>query len=195
MTTDSEFLFVLKDGTWWLKITTLEELFAYHDETMGVWEDGFNSLIKSKEFTRHGLKHANDIGYAIGFWGSNRGMNPIEATTGFRGMVIKNQAEEIMSGLAVLINQNGGYHTELADIQHEQFVRKAELIFPNFKMEQIQIKRFPGGEHYYAYIGKMQVKDKDTVKWDSYDEAYHKALSVIEGNSGKTALDTNELER
>ena len=44
------------------------------------------------------------------------------------------------------------------------------------------MKQFPGGEHYYAYIGDMQVRDGDTLKWNSYQEAYEMALSLLEEN-------------
>ena len=35
------------------------------------------------------------------------------------------------------------------------------------------------GEHYYAYIGNMQVRDGDILKWNTYEEAYSKALEYI----------------
>ena len=60
------------------------------------------------------------------------------------------------------------------------FVRRKELVFPNFKRDEIRIKKFPNGEHYYAYIDDMQVRDGDTLKWNTYEEAYNQALSMIE---------------
>ena len=35
------------------------------------------------------------------------------------------------------------------------------------------------GEHYYAYIDKMQVRDGDTLKWDTYKETYTHALAIV----------------
>ena len=35
------------------------------------------------------------------------------------------------------------------------------------------------GEHYYAYIDKMQVHDGDILKWDTYEEAYAHALAIV----------------
>ena len=50
----------------------------------------------------------------------------------------------------------------------------------DFKESDIRIKQFQGGEHYYAYVGDMQVRDGENFKWNSYKEAYDKALEVIE---------------
>ena len=35
------------------------------------------------------------------------------------------------------------------------------------------------GNHYYAYIDDVQVRDGDKLKWDSYDEAYSYASSLV----------------
>ena len=61
-----------------------------------------------------------------------------------------------------------------------------DIIFPDFKRHQIRVKSFPGGDHFYAYIGDMQVRDGDILKWDTYDEAYNQALSILDENEKET---------
>ena len=78
------------------------------------------------------------------------------------------------------INSVGGYYRYYPTDKEYAFVRRKELIFPDFKKDDIRIKQFPGGEHYYAYIGDMQVRDGNTLKWDSYQDAYEMALSLLE---------------
>lgn len=50
----------------------------------------------------------------------------------------------------------------------------------------MEVKSFPGGDHFYAYIGDMQVRDGDILKWDTYDEAYNQALSILDENEKET---------
>lgn len=38
----------------------------------------------------------------------------------------------------------------------------------------------PHGCHYYAYIGDMQVKDGNIIKWNTYEEAHRVALAVLD---------------
>lgn len=48
------------------------------------------------------------------------------------------------------------------------------------KKNDIRIKKFPYGNHYYAYIGDMQVKDGNIIKWNTYEDAHRAALSVLD---------------
>lgn len=37
------------------------------------------------------------------------------------------------------------------------------------------------GQHYYAYVGDMQVRDGDVLKWNTYDEASIRACALVGG--------------
>ena len=41
------------------------------------------------------------------------------------------------------------------------------------------------GTHWYAYLGDMQIRDNDKLKWDSYEEAYEYAQQFIKDNKQK----------
>lgn len=43
----------------------------------------------------------------------------------------------------------------------------------------ICISQFTGGTHYYAYVGDMQIREGENLKWNSYEEAYKKACEVV----------------
>lgn len=174
-----DYCFVWKNDGWWLKINSVEQLFDYHEKTESVWSTEFYNLITSQEFGGHGMRHATAIAYAIGQHGANRGMNPIQATMDFRGTVIGNQLDALLEFGEIYINRKGGYHFKTKNDSYTQFVRRKEFIFPDFKENEIRIKRFPGGEHWYAYIGDMQVKDGDTLKWNTYEEAFNKAKELV----------------
>lgn len=174
-----EYIFVWKYGGWWLKINTPEQLFDYYEKTEGRWSQAFSNLINSKEFVKSGKKHADTLSYYIGTYGANRHLNPIQATVSVRTELMKNQLNSLLECGEIYINSCGGYHGKSEDKEYSQFVRRKEFVFPDFKENEIKIEKFPGGSHFYAYIGDMQVRDGDTLKWNTYEEALSKAKELI----------------
>lgn len=175
-----KYLFVYKNDTWWLKITTIDELFNYSDKTNARWGKAFDSLIHSKEFYSDGMEHASNLAFVIGMMGSRNKMNAIEATAELRSKIFDAQLDLIMEGHTLFINENGGYHYDYeGDKPYTQFIWRDELVFPNFSKNEIRIKKFTGGQHFYAYIGDMQVRDGDNLKWDTYEEALKQAEKVV----------------
>ena len=77
------------------------------------------------------------------------------------------------------INPAGG-HTH--GIETAQFCWRKQLVFPDFKKEDIRVRKFNGGQHWYAYIGDMQVRDGDRLKWNTQEAARAAAEAlVVEG--------------
>lgn len=106
--------------------------------------------------------------------------NELSILGGFRSLNIEiglGQMRTMEEYGAIYINCVGGYTFGL---NYNQFCRRKELVYPDFKASDIRIKQFQGGEHYYAYVGDIQVRDGEIFKWNSYKEAYDKALEVIE---------------
>lgn len=77
---------------------------------------------------------------------------------------------------AVYINKAGGHTFQ---VHETQFCRRKELIFPDFKIEDIRVKRFQGGCHWYAYIGDMQVRNGGELKWNTEAAARKAAESIV----------------
>lgn len=106
--------------------------------------------------------------------------NELSILDGFRSLNMEiglGQMRTMEEYGAIYINCVGGYTFGL---NYNQFCRRKELVYPDFKESDIRIKQFQGGEHYYAYVGDMQVRDGENFKWNSHKEAYDKALEVIE---------------
>ena len=78
---------------------------------------------------------------------------------------------------AVYINPVGG-HTY--DLEYTQFCRRKDLVFPDFKESDIRIQKYEAGCHYYAFIGDMQVRNGNQMKWNTRDAAYQMAKSIIQ---------------
>lgn len=156
-----DFLFVLKDkGTnnqgWWLKISSADELCAYYEEIVP---------------TRYGKVFENYLYGKEWNW----------AHPSFKNT----EHSKYLGEAEIYINPVGGYHGYSGDKEYA-FVRRKNIIFPDFKKEHIRVKSFPGGDHFYAYIGDMQVRDGDVLKWDTYEDAYNQALSILDKNEKET---------
>lgn len=191
------FTFVLKDkGTtnqgWWLKVSNTEELKEYNENAKSPIIKAFKSATNCREFEsaetwemlhKLGIKsvplkpHVTYEGFALGTYAQNNGISLMEAAVKLDIEKITQQVEALEQGFNVYINKNGGWHSGKND--YDDWYRSETLAFPNFKKNQIKVEKFPMGEHYYAYIDKMQVRDGDTLKWNTYEEAYAHALAIV----------------
>jgi hypothetical protein len=61
-------------------------------------------------------------------------------------------------------------------------ILKEDLVYPHTKYTEKDIKvvKWPGGKHYYARIGEIDVTDdENNLKWNSYQTAYNKAVEQL----------------
>ena len=102
---------------------------------------------------------------------------------GFRGLIIEagmSELKNIQKYGVCYFNCVGG-HT--FGVEYDMFCRRKELVFPNYNVSDIRIKQFENGEHFYAYIGDTQVKDKyNNMKWNTRNEAYEAAYASLRVN-------------
>lgn len=186
---DYLFIFDEESKGWWLKIDTIEKLDDYHEKT------GSGRYDKSMEMYLH-EGHPNDILGKLSLEERIKKMQDKDFKRLQAAVILAEKGERtILDGFrclnlevgmgqmrtleqyeAIYINPVGGYTFGL---EYTQFCRRKNLVFPNFRESDIRIKRFEGGEHYYAYIGDMQVRDGDKMKWFNREEAYNKALEII----------------
>lgn len=183
------FIFDLESKGWWLKVDNIEKLADYHAKTAaGRYDDAFAMYLNGghphdilgKLSSEERIKKIQDKNFkqlqAAVMLAEREGRSILD---GFRCLNLEigmEQMRTIEQYGAIYINRVGGYTFGL---KYVQFYHRKELVFPDFKASEIRIKRFEGGEHFYAYIGNMQIRDGDNLKWDSYDEAYKKALVII----------------
>lgn len=179
-----DYLFVYSNG-WYLKIDNVEKLLDYHEKMGGSQFEGAllmylregnpNKLPPEERIKRTGTKDYMYLQAAI------IQAKKINGTIldGFRCLNIEigfNQLHTLRKYGALYINKVGGHTFSL---EYTQFYRRKELIFPDFTTSDIRIKQQPYGKHYYAYIGDMQVRGKDQIKWDTYDKAMEAALQLF----------------
>lgn len=83
---------------------------------------------------------------------------------------------DVMENGETFINPVGG---KTFSLEYDQFVWRRHLAFPNYSVNDIRIKQFEGGSHFYAYLGDTQLRDGEKLKWSTYGEAYDFAVAVV----------------
>ena len=83
----------------------------------------------------------------------------------------------IREGSTLYVNANGGYSMTMGEAVNRY--ESETLMWPVFSEKDIRIKKWPGGDHYYAYIGPIQVQESDTLKWDSESDARMAAMRYV----------------
>lgn len=184
-----EYVFVYADGGWWLKIDSVEKLTDYHEKMKdGRYEDAFamylqdgspDKILENLSLEER-IAKMNDRNFkylqAAVIQARNGNGNIFD---GFRWLNMEigmNQLRTIREYGAVYINPAGGHTFHL---DYTQFCRRKNLVFPDFKKSDIRIKQFDGGCHYYAFVGDMQVRNGNQLKWNTYDEAYRNAEKLV----------------
>jgi len=74
----------------------------------------------------------------------------------------KDMANAIQEFGAIYINNKGGYFTLGADMEESNIQNIDQYILPGAKIE---IKKWPNGTHFYAYVGGVSVVWNNKNKW------------------------------
>ena len=194
-----DYLFVLKDKDtmnqgWWLKLSTLEDVGNYFETKFtDMMTQGYHSLMQSKEFG-HGVMHANEIATLCGLMSENLGIPATQVSQMISSNLLSAMIDAILQNKVIYVNKKGGWHAAEEEKDLE-WVRKKELIFPVFKRNQISIKKFPRGTHFYAYVDGLQLRNGDQIKWDTYDEAREFAQKWIMNAKNEEVREEMDQER
>lgn len=176
--TEYKFIFEEPNNGWWLEIDSVAKLIDYHKKTEErlyghVIREYMDSLIENRD--RRTLSNRT---LAIVLYAEKHHLTFIDAIVQFRLMIAQQQLERIHEEGAIYLNSSGGYHSNAVYTYSEI---RDKLIFPDYKEDKIKINQFPGGTHWYAYIGNVQIKNGNVNKWNSYEEAYEYAKKFISG--------------
>lgn len=180
-----EYLFVYDGRQWWLKLTEADQIADYHKKTAGSrYEGAINLYMKLKQDGKewYNLLDGMELQERIKMMESKDfkyiqcaiiKAQQVEGSIldGFRCLNMEigmAQLDNIKKYGAVFINAAGG-HTH--GVETVQFCRRKQLIFPDFKKEEIRVKQFKGGQHWYVYIGDMQLRNGDQLKWNTQEAA------------------------
>lgn len=172
------FVYNKKDG-WWLKIFSLRELMIYWETYTDLFEKSLEKLPKTKEFGC-GMEHADTIDTMIGFYARSHKITFEEAKTDLLCDIKKEQYKALNENGFIFINRKHGWNA--VDRETEQFVHRRNLVFPDVKNGKIKIEKFPLGNHYYVFVDDIQLRNGDTLKWNTPEEAKEFVDNFIKEN-------------
>lgn len=172
-------------GGWWLKLTSDEDIIRYIKATNDRYDSALckavHEPIESMSLEDRIKAQLNgDRNYM--FLQAATVMAQKHNTTLYSGF--EHMQTEFGMALHRDISENGQTFVNCAggktfSLDYDQFVWRDDLVFPNYTMADIQIKRFEGGQHYYVYVGDTQLRMGDRLKWNTYNEAYDFAVAVV----------------
>jgi hypothetical protein len=90
--------------------------------------------------------------------------------------VLCNQLEDILNGKKLVINKKGGYFPIKIGEEYEIIENESTP----YTEKDIKLKKWWGGNHYYAKVGNIDVVDSDgNVKWNNESTAMEKAKQFL----------------
>lgn len=171
----------LKNGmleyNWMIVLDSIDMLNSFMNIVQkGIIKDGLEILMKK-----------NRIGHSTQQWESAveimaaaKNISLIESSCELEIKVYQSRLHSILKYGCMYVNESGGGfpHTDGVEIVDE--IIKDKLVFPEYSIKDICVKRWEGGKHYYAKIGNSDVIDKHgNQKWNTKKEAKRQAILFI----------------
>ena len=160
--------FVHDGKAWWLKITSQEEL---DDYMIDVYMQGESYAIKDHLRLKRNNIRGHYTSYLANVCDSLASFKDTSffSELGFlKEQFYKNASDVLAEHGQVYINSGGGFNWKR---EAKQIYQKEGFDFPMFSVEDIRVKKWPEGNHWYAYIGNVQLTNGDQVKWNTKEEA------------------------
>lgn len=169
-----KFVFLYNGYGWFLKLDSLDMLNRYMRE---IWDIRKAECLSDLERIRKKLHPTSDITTLCQILADVKGTDTWYEFDVLRGSQYVEMTRMILEGSALYVNANGGYSMTMGEAVNRY--ESETLMWPVFSEKDIRIKKWPGGDHYYAYIGAIQVKESDTLKWDSESDARMAAMRYV----------------
>lgn len=187
---EHKWTFVLLDkGTrnagWWLKIKSVPELLEYLELTNSKYARAFENLEHDKAY-RPGLAthgpNPHEAGLAMYAWlqGANRSMSAVRSLCSIASETAESMLGMLSEHDRLYVNAVGGYNAHGRETPGA-FCHRNALAWPEFTEADIKISRFPGGTHWYARVGTVDVRDGDRAKFDTRTGAMAAAMAYLTG--------------
>ena len=176
---DKKWKFCFANHCWWVVIDSMDQFIEYKEKTSSKYG---HALVKGSCGDDNKYQQIYDAAYHIA---QNQRASVFEGMVSLADRMFANQQAAIREGHTLWFNELGGYNYGL-DSQRQNTIYREKLVFPHYTKKDIRVSKWgDGGTHYYAKVGEIEVKEKvngETImKWNTYDEAYAKALEYCGG--------------
>lgn len=174
---------------WILECTDVETLVEHTDKCMGHTiregvEDWFGKTMNSITLNSGYVykEHFNTEWAGVcDMFSKMKGEHFIKSSTNLESQVMQGKLKQLLNGRTLYLREIGSYMIDSKDFIITNRMVSETLVYPGYTKDDIKIKKWQGGSHYYAKIGKMDVVDKDgNQKWNTHERAMEIALKELE---------------
>ncbi len=171
---EKKYVFLFNGKGWMLKIDSLDDL---NDYMRMIWDIRREDLFWDIKRIREKQHPSSDMGNLCSILASIKSGDEYVEFCRIRELQHKQMTDMILKGETLYVNASGGYtiHMNKTEARYES----EKLMWPVFKEDDIRVKTWPGGTHFYAYIGPVQVKQDGELKWDTEEEARQAAMAYV----------------
>ena len=180
----------IKEKDWQLRIDSEEQLVEYYTKNKMFENDRkhFHKLLKDNGESSYNVVAHSVFGGMVKNISKEYDLSFDEAYELIKNIQFSSMLNILRKTGVIYINRVGGFHTERENQDTTRFVHREKLEWPRYYSDDIRIKKFDDGTHYYAYIGDAQVRDTGGIlKWDTEEEA-RKAAKKYQYSKGQNKI-------
>lgn len=160
--------------SWMLECNDALTLIEHNNKYMATEiEDGVHDVFTVENEYRH-LR--TDYGRGIQQLADIREQSLLDAAIGMESLITEGKVRVLNTHGHLLLRENGTYmlHNDTDTIVEEML--SDEMLYPNYTLEDIRVKQWQGGVHWYAHIGKLSVSMNGESKWNT--QSYARQMAV-----------------
>lgn len=166
--------------TWWLKLTTMEQLQEYWKQVFDPKMQQTLSTISDTREYGNGQHHCDNLHDLIGVLAQHKRVSFTDSHSQVLLDMRTSQEQALRKHGTIYINRDLGWNVGSKEV--EQFVHRNSFDFPVMKADRVKIERFPYGTHYYVFIDGVQLRCGNDVKFATEQEALKFAQKYISSN-------------
>lgn len=171
-----KYVFMYNGFGWFLKTDSTEIL---DDYLRFIWDIREKELVQELKQAKDYQHTTSEVAATVMFMAKLHGTNPKEYFQALKAFQSETMKQALAEGMTLYVNSKGGCTFHLENIMNRYETK--ELCWPVFTENDIRIKKWPGGSHYYAYVGPVQVKCGNTLKWSTEEQARDVAMFYVNG--------------
>lgn len=174
-----KYTYVFNGSGWFLKIDSIQILEEYiNSETekrIGILEEDqkrIENKCHSASYLAEAIRVLSSFRHA-----DNGGFHNNAVLIKMMNDMRSTITSAIISGKTAYVNPVGGYCFSIGKTINS--CTKDDFTFPTCTKSQINIKQWPNGVHFYAYVNGVEVRNGSVHKWNTYNEAQAEAEKYI----------------
>ena len=165
----------MKHG-WILEATDISTILEHTDKYMStVIEKGIQDYFRNQKY------HPNtDWRGMIESMAKIQESTPLSASILLENKVLQGKIKTFLKFGVIYLRENGSYMTTYDGLSETDVIFQGDkMIYPNYTKDDIKVRQWDKGVHYYATIGNFNVTQNGVPKWSTYDKAYEVALKYL----------------